>query len=308
MAFLGQLSAKFNEVKTQLPLNSVLDNVNKVRQNVVNNPVFNKCTQQLDSLGKILQVNVNLKQSPIDLLPLYTAFDPALENATFRLDYDETAQCILRNIGQCLSIKYPDGASDDMGLSFLPEEQFHLDTVNLHWGTEPMNGSEHTVGGVGYAGELHFIHRNLKYTSLEAASKQPDGIVAFAVFLNESHGDNLNFIPLTNVLSNVQYNGNESGLSGIKFSALLPPAEKSKEFWVYEGSETVEPYRETVKWVVFRSAIPVSSEQLEKLRQLNRTRYEDEVEAKMTPIRPIQALNGRLARSSFKSVAQAELP
>uniref|UniRef100_A0A1I7SNY0 Alpha-carbonic anhydrase domain-containing protein n=1 Tax=Bursaphelenchus xylophilus TaxID=6326 RepID=A0A1I7SNY0_BURXY len=78
----------------------------------------------------------------------------------------------------------------------------------------------------------------------------------------ESHGDNLNFIPLTNVLSNVQYNGNESGLSGIKFSALLPPAEKSKEFWVYEGSETVEPYRETVKWVVFRSAIPVSSEQV----------------------------------------------
>jgi len=49
---------------------------------------------------------------------------------------------------------------------------------------EPMNGSEHTVGGVGYAGELHLIHRNLKYPNMDVASKQPNGVVAFAVFLN----------------------------------------------------------------------------------------------------------------------------
>lgn len=47
-----------------------------------------------------------------------------------------------------------------------------------------MNGSEHTVGGVGYAGELHFIHRNIKYSNWELASKAPNGILALAVFLN----------------------------------------------------------------------------------------------------------------------------
>lgn len=50
-----------------------------------------------------------------------------------------------------------------------------------------MNGSEHTVGGVGYAGEIHFIHRNLKYATLDGALKQPDGVVALAVFLNVIH-------------------------------------------------------------------------------------------------------------------------
>lgn len=40
--------------------------------------------------------------------------------------------------------------------------------------------------------------------------------------------------------------------------------EKNKEFWVYEGSETIEPFRETVKWVVFRSAMPISSEQVSR--------------------------------------------
>jgi len=239
---------------------------------------------------------------------MFTAFDPALENATFRFDYDETCQATLRNVGACLSVKYPDGCSDDFGVSFVPDEQFHLDTVNFHWGTEPMNGSEHTVGGVGYAGELHFVHRNLKYATLDGALKQPDGVVALAVFLNESHGDNLNLIPLTNVLANVPFNGNESALHGLRFGQLVPGADKNKEFWVYEGSETIEPFRETVKWIVFRAAIPISSGQLEQLRQLKRSRAEDEVEERMQPIRALQPQNGRLARSSFKSVAQAELP
>lgn len=81
--------------------------------------------------------------------------------------------------------------------------------------------------------------------------------------MQESHGDNLNLIPLTNVLANVPYNGNESGLQGLRFSQLLPGPEKNKEFWIYDGSETVEPFRETVKWIVFRSAIPISSEQVD---------------------------------------------
>jgi len=305
MAFLTQLNAKFNEIKTQLP--QAMEQMNKAKQNLV--PVFNRGIQQLDSLGKILQVNVDRKQSPIDFLPSFTAFDPSLENATFRFDYDDTTQSVLRNIGSCLSIKYADGCSDDFGASFLAEEQFHLDTVNFHWGNEPMNGSEHTVGGIGYGGEIHFIHRNLKYATLDGALKQPNGIVALAVFLNESHGDNLNLIPLTNVLANVPFNGNESGLQGLRFSQLVPGNEKNKEFWVYEGSETIEPYRETVKWIVFRSAIPISSDQLEKLRELKKSRAEDEVEEKMVQnIRAPQPLNSRLARSSFKSVAQAELP
>lgn len=106
--------------------------------------------------------------------------------AGFSFDYDDTAQCQVRNTGACLQVKYPEGAADDLGVSFLPDEQFHLDALQLHWGTEPMNGSEHTVGGVGYAGELHFIHRNLKYATVELAAKQPDGVLAIAVFLNVS--------------------------------------------------------------------------------------------------------------------------
>ncbi|KAI3413768.1 hypothetical protein GPALN_011249 [Globodera pallida] len=311
MAFLGQLQSKLQEIKMQaMPqVSAVLEQANqatsKARQNLM--PVLSKCGQQLDTLGKILQANVNPKQSPIDLVPANTAFDPALEKASFEFHYDDTSQPVLQNQGNCLTIKYPESDSVDLKVSFLPDEQYHLERIDLHWGSEPMNGSEHTVGGVGYAGELHFVHRNVKQSSLTEALKQPDGVLAVAVFFNESHEDNATLVPLNNALANVSFRGTECAVHALRISQLVP-VEKNKEFWLYDGSETVEPFRETVKWIVCRSAVPISSAQLEKLRQLRKSRAEDEVEQTMQPIRPVQPLNSRLVRSSFKSVAQAELP
>lgn len=56
MAFLGQLTAKFNELKTMPQISEVMERANKAKQNLV--PVFNQCTQKLDTLGKILQVDL----------------------------------------------------------------------------------------------------------------------------------------------------------------------------------------------------------------------------------------------------------
>ncbi|KAK6034244.1 hypothetical protein COOONC_28251 [Cooperia oncophora] len=66
------------------------------------------------------------------------------------------------------------------------QKQYHLDAMTWHWGTEPMNGSEHTIGGVGYAGELHLIHRNTRFPTMELALKQPNGVLAIAIFLNRT--------------------------------------------------------------------------------------------------------------------------
>lgn len=61
MAFLGQLQTKLQEIKTHaMPqVSAVLEQANqatnKARQNLM--PVLNKCTQQLDTLSKILQAS-----------------------------------------------------------------------------------------------------------------------------------------------------------------------------------------------------------------------------------------------------------
>uniref|UniRef100_A0A914L3Z2 Uncharacterized protein n=1 Tax=Meloidogyne incognita TaxID=6306 RepID=A0A914L3Z2_MELIC len=61
MAFLNQIQTKLQEIKTKsMPqVSAVLEQANqatnKAKQNLL--PVFNKCTQQLDSLTKILQAS-----------------------------------------------------------------------------------------------------------------------------------------------------------------------------------------------------------------------------------------------------------
>uniref|UniRef100_A0A915N5L6 Alpha-carbonic anhydrase domain-containing protein n=1 Tax=Meloidogyne javanica TaxID=6303 RepID=A0A915N5L6_MELJA len=202
------------------------------------NQATNKAKQNL------LPANVNPKQSPIDLLPAITAFDPSLENATFKLNYDNSVKLTVENLGQYggLSLRWPNNLNNTAEIngveqqkegnssfecSFLEGQQFQLEQILFHWGTEPMNGSLHTIAGVGYAGEIHIIHRNTKFPNMTEALKHPE----------------------------------EQGTLFI-----------------------------------------------EKLRELRKSRQEDEVEQPLLNNRPLQPANSRLIRSSFKSAAQAELP
>ncbi|EFO23458.2 eukaryotic-type carbonic anhydrase [Loa loa] len=305
MAFLGQLTAnvqaQLNNVKPQL--NSVLQTATRARDNLA--PILNRATAQLDNLGKILQVTGDRKQSPIDILSTVTAFDSTLENSEIRLNYPMNVETRLKNAGDSLQLQLDPSSRAEFSASHLGEERYVLETVYFHWGTEPMNGSEHTIGGVGYAGEIQFIHRNTRFLNLEAAFKEANGILGVAVLLNESHDDNPTFSTIIDGIKQVVYKGSECAICGVNLSHMLPSSEKMKEFWTYTGSETIQPYRETVQWIIFRATIWISSNQLDKLRTLKREGYECEVEETMSPIRAVQPINGRIIRSSFRSSAQA---
>lgn len=90
------------------------------------------------------------------------------------------------NAGESLQLHLGPDLSGEFTASFIKDQRFALELVLIHWGTEPMNGSEHTVGGVGYAGEVHFIHRNMHYANIDHAYKEPNGVLAVAILLNVS--------------------------------------------------------------------------------------------------------------------------
>jgi hypothetical protein len=54
------------------------------------------------------------------------------------------------------------------------------------WIESTLNLLKHTVAGVGYAGEMHFLHRNTKFPNMTEALKHPEepGVLAIAIFLN----------------------------------------------------------------------------------------------------------------------------
>ncbi|KAF8368734.1 cah-6 [Pristionchus pacificus] len=317
MAFLSSIQGKLQGLKEQAStlaegapgitahLQSIKDGAPRIIQSARNakSEILNKVG--LDSLNKMMStVGGGQKQSPIDIVPLITSFGEHLVDNTFRVEYEKSGEFKAVNTGNGLWLRR-EGNESELAISFLPEEQYHLDAINWHWGTEPMNGSEHSIGGVGYAAEVHLYHRSTRFANMETALKQPNGVVAISLFLNESHDVNESLTPFINLLPNVTFKGNEVRVNQYDANVLFPSPEKTKEFWVYEGSETVEPFREGVTWIVFRSALPISSAQLERLRTVKSNGYDEEHERPMNPLRPIQTLNSRNVVCSFRSGANA---
>ncbi|KAF8788561.1 Carbonic anhydrase 1 like protein [Argiope bruennichi] len=63
-------------------------------------------------------------------------------------------------------------------------ESYELVQFHSHWGNDNTCGSEHTVDGKAYAGELHFVHWNRdKFPSCAEAVPSPSGLTVIAVFL-----------------------------------------------------------------------------------------------------------------------------
>lgn len=66
----------------------------------------------------------------------------------------------------------------------LKDDVYVLEQFHCHWGCSDNSGSEHTVDGESYAGELHMVHWNKsKYATFGEAAGHPDGLAVTGVFL-----------------------------------------------------------------------------------------------------------------------------
>ena len=56
--------------------------------------------------------------------------------------------------------------------------------MHAHWGDKPGRGSEHTLDGRMFDGELHIVHYNSKYGDPSVAVDKPDGLAVLGMFIN----------------------------------------------------------------------------------------------------------------------------
>ncbi|KOX80775.1 Carbonic anhydrase 5A, mitochondrial [Melipona quadrifasciata] len=72
----------------------------------------------------------------------------------------------------------------------LMDDVYKLEQYHCHWGCSDSRGSEHTVNGQAFAGELHLVHWNTsKYNTFAEAAKASDGLAVLGVFLKVANGD-----------------------------------------------------------------------------------------------------------------------
>nr|QGA42399.1 carbonic anhydrase [Eptatretus stoutii] len=234
------------------------------------------------------------RQSPVDLRSSDTRFDAKLQPLNYH--YMPTSSRILNNNGFSFKLSFDD-SSDPCVLSGGPlDGHFRMNQLHMHWGCDEHAGSEHSVDGNTYAAELHMVHWNSsKYSNMQQAVAQPDGLAVIGVFIQVG-AEHKELKKITDLLPMITQQDSKIELSGLNPLLLLPC---SPAYWTYLGSLTTPPLYESVTWIVMKEPLSISSQQLEAIQSLYSLRS-GKHERLLNNYRPPQLLAGREIRASFK--------
>ena len=170
-------------------------------------------------------------QSPIDLVADVNADLPELEFEYYGSPVDEinNGHTIQQNIKPGSFFRIP-----DQGVSF-ELKQFHFHSP-----------SEHTIDGRSFAMELHFVHAD-----------ENGALAVVGVMIDE--GDEHPVLSKLWSFMPEQVGETSKQPIGIEETNLLPP---THEYFMYGGSLTTPPCSEGVRWIVLKTPIEASAEQI----------------------------------------------
>uniref|UniRef100_A0A8D2JH81 Carbonic anhydrase n=1 Tax=Varanus komodoensis TaxID=61221 RepID=A0A8D2JH81_VARKO len=222
-----------------------------------------------------------LMQSPINIDTAATRFSPQLTSLLLSgYDLPQGETLCLRNNGH--TSECPPRVAG--GLASYRAAQLHL-----HWGSEHSRaGSEHTVDGHRYAGEIHVVHYSSRFASIKEAQGEPGGLAVLAAFLEVGPEENKPYQHILNHLEAVQDKGEETSIATFDVATLLPSS--LDRYFRYNGSLTTPPCYQTVNWTVFNQTIRLSQEQV----------CLDEDQPLQSNFRLTQGLHGRHVLASFE--------
>ncbi|KAG8441873.1 hypothetical protein GDO86_010885 [Hymenochirus boettgeri] len=232
-------------------------------------------------------------QSPINITTSHAKHDPHLKSLTIKYD-PSTAQRILNN-GHSFNVEFDDSEDKSVLSGGALHGTYRLKQFHFHWGSCDGHGSEHTVDGNKFEGELHLVHWNTKYRSMGEAAKHCDGLAVVGVFLKVGNATP-GLEKVVEALKLIPNQGQEAPFNDFDPTGLLP---NSLDFWTYTGSLTTPPLLQCVIWNVLRQPITLSNEQLSKFRSLYFNVEGETPCCMVNNYRPPQPLHGRHVRASF---------
>ncbi|KAF5285409.1 hypothetical protein FQA39_LY16663 [Lamprigera yunnana] len=178
----------------------------------------------------------------------------------------------LTNNGRTLivSIRFFDEVPYIVGGPFT--DPFKFSQLHFHWGSNDMEGSEHTVDGFRYPLEMHAVFFSSKYETHEAALEENDG-VAIVVYLFKLHAEKSELIDfLLDKLFPIQNAVSSQKINRLPLKYYLRPF--ADDYFLYWGSIVTTTSTHIILWILPRQPIGVTLEQMDDLRILFNTEEE----------------------------------
>ncbi|XP_027851455.2 carbonic anhydrase 2 [Aphis gossypii] len=207
-----------------------------------------------------------LLQSPVNIETSKSTNDMTLKSKLLYWNYCPEMCTKIINTGYGWKVDATGGEGSELSGGPLGHK-YKLEQFHCHWGCTSSKGSEHTVDGMPYAGELHLVHWNCdKYNSFSEAIAHPDGLAVLGVFLQagtESHNE---LEKIVSLIPQVALRNQTAEITNsIDPTNLLP---EDVTYWTYHGSLTTPPCSECVTWIMFKSPLEVSEKQLNAFRSM----------------------------------------
>ncbi|KDR09625.1 Carbonic anhydrase, partial [Zootermopsis nevadensis] len=204
------------------------------------------------------------RQSPVDIVTSLATSDTSLTSKPLNWKYvpENTREII--NTGHGWRVDVKGEGSELIGGPL--EDSYRLQQFHCHWGFQSDKGSEHTVDGQPFAGELHLVHWNKnKYANCGEAAAFADGLAVLGVLLKVGK-ENPELQKIVEHIPSIYHRGQKTAIKEPIDPAKLLPGTFS--YWTYLGSLTTPPCSESVTWILFKEPIEVSEEQLSAFRSL----------------------------------------
>ncbi|CAB3385990.1 Hypothetical predicted protein [Cloeon dipterum] len=200
------------------------------------------------------------RQSPVDICTSIASSDSNLEMKKLTFAYESQSDLRILNTGHGWKVEAPQSGSRLEG-GPLGEDIYQLEQFHCHWGETSAEGSEHTVDGRAYAGELHLVHWNTtKYQSFAEAAQHPDGLAVLGVFFDVGNESNDEIEKIVSTLSEIKFKGQFTDIPDVIDPTTFLPS--GLGYWTYLGSLTTPPCNECVIWIVYKEPITVTEEQV----------------------------------------------
>lgn len=203
------------------------------------------------------------EQSPIDIP---TGDKAATKSASFEplvlVNYDNLVGYNVTNNGETVVLT-ADGGCDAYITGGGLRKLFKLEQMHFHW------GSEHLVGGTRYPLELHLVHYDANYGSLQEALGKNNSLAVVAVLFRFEKND----VPSTELghvvsaLRLVKEPGRQATLGSRLAPGRLLPTDTAR-WWRYAGSLTTPGCDQGVVWTVFRDTLPAARSQIKEFQAL----------------------------------------
>ncbi|CAD5233855.1 unnamed protein product [Bursaphelenchus xylophilus] len=226
-------------------------------------------------------------QSPIDL---------ASESTTYRwieplqfVNFDADGPLTLVNTGWSIELQgFLSWTNRPIIYGGNLNTAYNLVNIHFHWGQNTSHGSEHSVNGLNYAAEMHFVFSKTGKTPERNDTRRTTTdlhVLSILLKVNTKRGV---LSSLEGSLAEIVENGRSNAISNITPYHFLP--NNLDHFYRYTGSLTTPPCTEGVVWTVMATPVDISVRQLNLLRQIHST---DETPFIPGNFRNTQKLNSR---------------